>query len=169
MRSLVALDSHDLRALACPWCGRTPRGATHGLKAVRDGEVVGVLAAAPASELGGMYPSNSVVVLQLWVRREDLGELIGTQLVQRLAATAPPRVRCIVASGTHRAGDCRHLPSTWLESLGFVESVAGVQWRLDLRRTLRIPDAARGLADAVSRLVRPARPAAANRTGTSRR
>jgi hypothetical protein len=163
MRSLVALDSHDLRALACPWCGRTPQGASGGFKAVRDGRVVGVVAFAPGSELGGMYPAQSVVVLQLWVRREDLGELIGTQLVQRLAAAAPARTRCVVAGGTHGAGDCRHLPAAWLERQGFVEAVTGAQWKLDLRRTVRVPDAVRGVADTIGRLVRPARPAAANR------
>ncbi|MDO5533565.1 MAG: hypothetical protein Q4F65_02800 [Propionibacteriaceae bacterium] len=163
MRSLVALDSVDLRTLACPWCGRTPHGATGGFKAVRDGEVVGALAFAPGSDLGGMYPATSVVVLQLWVRREDLGELIGTQLVHRLAAAAPPRIRCVIAGGTHGAGDCRHLPAPWLEGRGFDEAVVGAQWKLDLRRTVRVPGLVRGLVDGVGRLVRPARPAAADR------
>ncbi|NLE17832.1 MAG: hypothetical protein GX632_04745, partial [Propioniciclava sp.] len=45
------------------------------------------------------------------------------------------------------------------------ESVAGRQWRMDLRRTLRVPEAVRGVADLVGRLVRPARPAPANRSG----
>lgn len=167
MRSLMALDSRDLRELACPWCGRTPRAATGGFKAVRDGRVVGVLAFASASELGGMHPTGSAVILQLWVRREDLGELIGTQLVQRLADSAPRRVRCLVVAGTHGAGHCFRLPSTWLERLGFVESVAGAQWKLDLRRTVRVPEAVRGVADALGRLARPARPAPAGRVGRS--
>ena len=127
MRSLVELDSHDLRELACPWCGRTPRGASGGFKAVREGRVVGALAFAAGADLGGMYPANSIVVLQLWVRREDLGELIGTQLVQRLAAAAPQRTRCVIAAGTHRAGDCRRLPAAWLEAYdaGRDRSVSG--------------------------------------------
>lgn len=163
MRSLVPLDSHDLRELACPWCGRTPQRATFGLKAVRGSAVVGLVAAAPASELGGFYPPGSVVVVQMWVRPEDLGELIGTQLVQRLAATvAPRRGRCLVAGGTRGASDCRHLPAAWLEGLGFVESVRGVQWRLDLRGAIRAPEALKGLADAVGRLARPARPVRAH-------
>ena len=164
MRSLVALDSHDLRALACPWCGRTPQGASGGFKAVRDGRVVGVVAFAPGSELGGMYPAQSVVVLQLWVRREDLGELIGTQLVQQLAARAVARkVRSVVAHGTRGVPDCRHLPADWLEARGFVECVTGTQWRLDLRRTIRVPEAVRGMVDAAVRAVRPERPAPAGR------
>lgn len=164
MRSLVPLDSRDLSVLACPWCGRTPRGATFGLKAMRDGQVVGALAAAAASDLGGFYPPGSVVVVQWWVRREDLGELIGTQLGQRLAAQAHARrVRSIVAHGTRGVPDCRHLPADFLESRGFVECAAGAQWRFDLRRTLRIPEAVKCLVDAAVRVVRPERPAPAGR------
>lgn len=164
MRSLVPLDSHDLATLACPWCGRTPQGATFGLKAVRDGQVVGLLAGAAASELGGFYSHGSVVVTQLWVRREDLGELIGTQLIHRLAARAVARkVRSVVAHGTRGVPDCRHLPAEWLEGRGFVECVAGTQWRLDLRRTIRVPEVVRGVMDAAARVVRPERPAPAGR------
>lgn len=164
MRSLVPLDSRDLATRACPWCRRTPQGATFGLKAVRDGQVVGLLAAAAASELGGFYPNGSVVITQLWVRREDLGELIGTQLVQRLAARAVARkVRSVVAHGTRGVPDCRHLPADWLEGRGFVECVTGTQWRLDLRRTIRVPEAVRGMVDAAVRAVRPERPAPAGR------
>lgn len=164
MRSLVALDSVDLRTLACPWCGRVPQGATFGWKAVRDGEVVGVLAAAPASALGGPYPQGSVVVVQAWVRRQDVRELIGTQLVHRAAAALTSRrVRCIVAPGTFGVPDCRHLPGPFLAKLGFAESIAGRQWRMDLRRTVRVTSLVRGLADAATRLVRPARPEPAGR------
>lgn len=165
MRSLVALESRDLATLTCPWCGRTPARASFGLKAVRDGRVVGLLAGAQASELGGFYPNGSIVITQLWVRREDLGELIGTQLVQRLAARPPgSKARSIIAHGIRGTPDCRHLPAEWLESRGFVECAAGAQWRLDLRRTLRLPETLRGLVDAGVRLVRPERPAPASRT-----
>ena len=163
MRSLVPLDSRDLATRACPWCGRTPRGASGGFKAVREGRVVGALAFAAGADLGGMYPANSIVVLQLWVRREDLGELIGTQLVQRLAAAAPQRTRCVIAAGTHRAGDCCRLPAAWLEGRGFVEAVVGAQWKLDLRRTVPVTGVVRGALDAVGRLVRPPRPSPAGR------
>ena len=166
MRSLVALDSVDLRTLSCPWCGRVPQGATFGWKAVRDGQVVGVLAAAPASELGGLYPQGSVVVVQAWVRREDVRELIGTQLVHRAAgALTSRRVRCLVAPGTFGVPDCRHLPGAFLGKLGFVESVTGRQWRLDLRRTIRVTSMVRGLADGITRLMRPVRPEPAGRAG----
>lgn len=164
MRSLVPLDSRDLRDLACPWCGRTPQGATGGLKAVRGGAVVGAVAVASASELGGMYPAGSVVIVQLWVRREDLGELIGTQLVHRLAASLPRRTKFLVVGGTRGAGDCRHLPAAWLEGRGFTECVKGAQWKLDLRRTVRVPGVVRGLAEGLGRLVRPARAEPAGRT-----
>ncbi|HHU37859.1 MAG TPA: hypothetical protein GXZ45_00990 [Propionibacterium sp.] len=166
MRSLVALDSVDLRTLACPWCGRVPQRATFGWKAVRDGKVVGVLAAAPASELGGPYPPGSVVVVQAWVRREDVRELIGTQLVHRAAAALiNRRVRCVVAPGTYGVPDCRHLPGAFLDKLGFAESIAGRQWRLDLRRTVVVPDAVRSAVTGFARLLRPGRPAPAGRTG----
>lgn len=170
MRSLVALDSVDLRSLACPWCGRVPQGATFGWKAVRDGVVVGVLAAAPASELGGPYPTGSVVVVQAWVRREDVRELIGTQLVHRAAAALTSRrVRSIVVPGTYGVPDCRHLPGAFLDKLGFVESIAGRQWRMDLRRTVVVPDVVRTVATGLGRLVRPGRPAPAGRVGRVRR
>lgn len=164
MRSLVALDSLDLRSLACPWCGRVLQGASFGWKAVRDGEVVGVLALAAASELGGPYRQGSVVVVQAWVRREDVRELIGTQLVHRAAAASTARrLRSIVAPGTYGVPDCRHLPGAFLDKLGFVESVAGRQWRLDLRRTVTVPDAVRSVASGFARLLRPGRAAPAGR------
>ncbi|MFP5415593.1 MAG: hypothetical protein ACLGHZ_01740 [Actinomycetes bacterium] len=164
MRSLVPLDSSDLQDLACPWCGRTPQRATLGFKAVRGAHVVGLLAAAPASELGGFHPNGSVVVVQAWVRQEDLGELIGSQLVHRLAAVLDDRhVRCIVAPGTYGVPDCRHLPGAFLDRLGFVEFVAGSQWRLDLHRTVRVPEAVRTAGELFGRLVRPGRPVRVNR------
>ena len=165
MRSLVRLDSVDLRALACPWCGRTPRGALFGWKAVRDGAVVGAVACAPASQVGDVHPPGSVVIVQMWVRSEDVGELIGTQLIQRLAAMCDPRrVRTLVAHGTLGAPDCRHLPGEWLESRGFVECVRGKQWKLDLGRTLRVPAAVREAVQAIVRAVRPGRPVSARGT-----
>lgn len=164
MRSLMALDSVDLRAQACPWCGRVPQRATFGWKAVRDGEVVGLLALTPASELGGPYPPGSVVVVQAWVRRQDVRELIGSQLVHRAAAAGTTRrVRSIVAPGTNGVPDCRHLPGAFLDKVGFVESIAGRQWRLDLRRTLPVGAGLRSVLDAVGRLVRPLRPSPAGR------
>ncbi len=156
MRSLVPLDSHDLRGLSCPWCGRTPPPATFGVKAVRGSDVLGALACAPASELGGFHPTGSVVITQAWVRREDLGELIGTQMVHRVAAKlGDRRVRCIVAPGTHQTPDCHHLPGQFLDRVGFVEFIPGAQWKLDLRRTLRVPDVVRQVAGAFGRLARP--------------
>ena len=62
MRQLLGLDGHDLTGLPCPWCGRTPQPATSGLKAVRDGAVVGMVGWAAAGSLGGLYPTGSVVV-----------------------------------------------------------------------------------------------------------
>ncbi len=165
MRQLLGLDGHDLTGLPCPWCGRTPQPATSGLKAVRDGAVVGMVGWAAAGSLGGLYPTGSVVVTQLWVRREDLGELIGSQLVQRAAGVVSGRrgVRCLVAPGTLGVPDCHHLPADWLEARGFAESVRGSQWRLDLGGAIRLPDALRWTAEAAVRLVRPERPAPANR------
>ena len=123
-----------------------------------------MLACSASEELGGFYPVSSVVITQLWVRPDDVGELVGSQLVQRLAAVVlPGRVRYVVAGGTHGASDCRHLPSGFLDALGFVESVPGVQWRLDLRRTSWVMRAARQLAAWVERLP-GRRPAPAGRS-----
>lgn len=165
MRSLMSLDSHDLTSLECTWCGRTPPPAVFGFKAVREGRIVGMLAAAPASSLGGPYPDGSTVIVQAWVCREDLGEQIGTQLIHRMAAAQTHRkVRALIAPGTYGVPDCRHLPAVFLDGLGFLETVPGSQWRLDLNSTITVPDAVRAVTDAVTRLLRPGRPAAANRT-----
>ena len=164
MRSLMSLDSQDLTSLGCTWCGRTPPPAVFGFKAVRDGEVVGMLAAAPASVLRGLYPDGSTVIVQAWVRREDLGEQIGTQLMHRLAAAQTHRgVRMLVAPGTHGVPDCQHLPAAFLDGIGFLETVPGAQWRLDLRTTARVPEVIQAVADAVTRVLRPQRAAPANR------
>ena len=164
MRSQVALDSRDLATVVCPWCGRGAPRSSFGFKVLRDDEVVGMLACSASEELGGFYPVSSVVITQLWVRPDDVGELVGSQLVQRLAAVVlPGRVRYVVAGGTHGASDCRHLPSGFLDALGFVESVPGVQWRLDLRRTSWVMRAARQLAAWVERLP-GRRPAPAGRS-----
>ncbi|MFT3876445.1 MAG: hypothetical protein QM708_08500 [Propioniciclava sp.] len=165
MRSIMSLDSQDLTALACPWCGRTPPPAVFGLKTVREGEVVGMIAAAPASALNGPYLEGSTVIVQAWVRRPEVGEQIGTQLMHRLAATQTHRgVRALIAPGTYGVPNCQHLPAAFLDGLGFLETVPGAQWRMDLRSTIRVPDAVQAVADAVSRILRPGRPAAANRS-----
>lgn len=168
MRSLLPLDANDLRALACPTCGRTPVGASFGFKAVREGVIVGALAGAPASELGGFYPRDAVVITQEWVRSDDERELIGTQLVQRAAGLlVGHRVRCLVAGGTRGVPDCAHLPAAFLERLGFVEFVPGSQWRLDLGRTVKVPDAVAALADWLAGLIGPGRAAPARRAATT--
>lgn len=166
MRSVVPLSPADLTSLVCPWCGRTPGAATAGFKVVRDRTVLGLVAVAPSHGQAGVCPHGAVVIEQLWVRREDVEELIGTQLVQRVAGQAVARgARCLVARGTRGAPDCRHLPGDWLDRVGFVEHVAGVQWRLDFRRTASVLDAVRGVTDAAARLVRGERPATASRWG----
>lgn len=166
MRSVVPLTPHELRGLTCPWCGRTPGAATAGFKVLRDRTVLGAIAVAPSHGQAGLCPSSAAVVEQLWVRREDVGELIGTQLVQRAAGQAVAQgARCLVARGTRGVPDCRHLPGGWLDRVGFVEHVAGVQWRLEFRRTATILDAVRGVTDAAARLARGGRPAPANRSG----
>lgn len=168
MRRVVPLDSIDLKELVCPWCGRSPGVSTLGLKTVRDGEVIGMIGAAESDALGSFYPRASVVITQLWVRREDRGELIGTQLVQALAARLYQRrhLRCIVAHGTPTAPTCQKLPIDWLENHGFTAAQARGQWRLDLRRTVRVPDPVMAALNATVRAIRPERPAPANRRGS---
>lgn len=168
MRSLQPLDGHDLREAVCPWCGRTPRAAAFGLKAVRDGVVVGLIALAPAAA-DGVDRADSVLVCQMWVHPDHVGELVGTQLVQRAVAhLGERRVRFLVAGGTHGVPDCTHLPGAFWQRLGFVEAVTGRRWRLDLRRTVCVPDLVRGVRDAVARAVNPGRPAPAGRGLRSR-
>ena len=165
MRSLVALASADLVTLTCPSCGRRAPRSEFGIKVVRDGEVIGVAVCSPADQLGGLYPVSSVVITQLWVRPDDVGELVGSQLVQRVAAlVAERRVRFVVAGGTHGVPDCRHLPAGFLAALGFIESVPGVQWRLDLRRAAKVSRAVRSASALVERLLDGRRPAPAGRT-----
>lgn len=167
MRNLLPLTGTDLSSLTCPWCGRAPSTATIGLKVMRGGTVIGLVAAAPASELGGLYPSGAVVTTQAWVRPEDLGEGVGSQMIHRLARQLTQRenrgVRCLVAPGTRGEPDCRHLPGAFLDGLGFEEYVTGAQWRLDLRRTIPVPDAVRAVGDTVGAWVRHARPSPASR------
>lgn len=162
MRSVQPAEPSELRTLACPRCGRTPQSATLGFKVVRDRTVIGFIAVAP-SDAVGVLPVGSMVVEQLWVHPADVGELVGTQLVQRAAGVLHARgVRCLVAKGTRGASDCRHLPGSWLERVGFAEAVRGVQWRLDLRRTIPVRDAVRAAWASLGRLVRPERPAPAS-------
>lgn len=164
MRSLVALDSTDLATLACPSCGRRAPRSEFGVKVVRDGVEIGAVTCSSSDRLGGLYPVSSVVITQLWVRPDDVGELVGSQLVQRVAAlVAERRVRYLVAGGTHGVPDCRHLPSGFLTALGFTETVPGVQWRLDLRRTARVSRAVRSASAWVEQLLEGRRPAPAGR------
>lgn len=165
MRSILVAEPADLRGLACPVCGGVPAAAEMGFKVVRDREVIGFVACA-SSEALGLLPRGALAIDQLWVCPDDVGELVGTQLVQRVAGYAHTRgVRFLVARGTHGHADCRRLPGTWLERVGFVENVRGVQWRLDLRRTVVVPDALRAAWSSVERLV--SRPNPAPATGGS--
>lgn len=164
MRTLVPLDARDLAGLGCPWCGRPPADASGGFKALRDADVVGVVAIAPAPP-DGTQAAQTVLVRQLWVRPDHTSELIGSQLVHRVMRELSDRgIRFLVAPGTHAVPDCRHLPAAWLEKLGFVESVRGAQWRLDLRRTIRVRNAALAAVESLVRVVRPQRAAPANRS-----
>ncbi len=163
MRSIQPLDGDDLRALACPWCGRPPVGASLGFKVVRERSVVGAIVLG--EPVDAVCPPRSLAVKQVWVAPGDVRELIGTQLVHRAAGQLKARgVRCVVSGGTAGVPDCSHPPADFLATVGFVEHVRGVQWRLDLRRTVPVLDAARGWVDAVARVVRPVRPASAQRS-----
>lgn len=154
MRLLDAMDSADFATLTCPSCGRGAPRSAFGFKVVVDGTVVGMAACSLADQLGGLYPVSSVVITQLWVRPEDVGGLVGSRLVHRIAAAVGiRRVRYVVASGTRGVPDCRHLPAGFLDALGFSESVPGVQWRLDLKRTARVARAVRSASALVGRLL----------------
>ncbi len=163
MRAVHPADGAALRNLACPVCGRTPASATLGFTVVRDKTVVGFVALA-VPDADAVYPPGTMLVEQLWVHPDDVGELIGTQLVHRAAsALQARRMRRLVARGTRRTSDCGHLPGDWLDRVGFVEHVRGVEWRLDLRRTAPVTDALRAAWGSVARGVRTQRPAPASR------
>ncbi|HQD60447.1 MAG TPA: hypothetical protein PLS37_04410 [Propioniciclava tarda] len=156
MRTLVTLAPSDVAALACPWCGRCPDAAQRGLAVVRDGRTVGVLVLGAADAERDLCPPGASVIERLWVNPDDVGEHIGTQLVQRACALLVAEGgRCLIAYGTPGRPDCAHLPAGWLERVGFKEHVGGVQWRIELRRTVPVAEL---LADAVARLGQLVRP-----------
>lgn len=164
MRSMQPMDAHELAALGCPWCGRVRQGGVLGFKVVRDKVVLGAIVLAPDRGELGVCPSGTAVVRSLWVRPEEVGEHVGTQLVERAAAhLRAGHARCLVSAGTRGTADCARPPASWLEHVGFVEHVAGVQWRLDLRRTLPLVRQVSDALDAAVRAFRPARPAPAGR------
>ena len=136
MRSLVSLDQAALAQLAGPWCGRAPV-APRGLAVVRDGRTLGAIAFAPADRERDLCPPASFVISALWVSPDEVREHIGTQLIQKTCAQLLlDKARCLVAYGTDGPSDCRRLPSAWLERVGFREHVGGVQWRIELSRTV---------------------------------
>lgn len=164
MRTLQPLEAHELGTLACPWCGRVATRASLGFKVTRGSDVLGAITVAPPEGEVGLCPQASLLITSLWVREGDQLEHIGTQLVQRAAAHALGRsVRCLVVGGSHGVPSCTRPPAGWLEHVGFVEHVAGVQWRLDLRRTAPITGWLRQVSDAVAQHLSPGRPAPANR------
>nr|NLI49422.1 GNAT family N-acetyltransferase [Propionibacterium sp.] len=154
MRSLVPLHRADLATLACPWCGAVPTRGDRGFAVVREGRAIGALVLAPGDRDRDLCPPGASVIERLWVAPADLGEHVGTQLVQRACALlVAERARCLVAYGTRGRPDCGHLPAAFLDAVGFSEHVDGVQWRIDLRRTLPLAPL-RDAAGAALRLVR---------------
>lgn len=164
MRSLAVLAAHETRELVCPWCGRRPDRGSEAVVALRDGRVIGALVLAPADRDRDLCPPDSFVIERLWVNPDDVGENIATQLVQRACADLLlRRARCLVAYGTRGRPTCSRPPADWLLHAGFAEYVGGVQWRLELRRTLPIFPALKDAAALAVRLLRPERPQPANR------
>ena len=86
MRSIVALGPAEARALVCPWCGRTPERGDRAFKVVRDGVTIGALVLASAVTERDLCPPGASVIERLWVAPADVGENVGTQLVQRACA-----------------------------------------------------------------------------------
>lgn len=169
MRSLAPLDTRDLGGLACPWCGRAPERGSRGFKAVRDGRILGVIVLAPSLGERDLCPPGASVIEQLWVDPAEVGEHVGTQLVHRACALlAAERARCLVAYGTYGRPDCAHLPAAFLAATGFREHVGGVQWRIELRRTLPVLPAVADAGRAVLRWVRGERPLPAHRVQRGR-
>lgn len=158
MRSIVALGPGDSRALVCPWCGRTPERGDRAFATVRDGRTIGALVLASAVPERDLCPPGASVIERLWVAPEDVGENVGTQLVQRACAVlVGERARYLLAYGTPGRPDCGHLPASWLAEVGFAEHVDGVQWRIELTRTLPLASLVRDAAAQASRVLRPSR------------
>ena len=156
MRTLAPLTPAEITGLVCPWCGRAPERGERGFKAVRNGRTIGAVVLAAALRDRDLCPPGTYVIERLWVHPDDVGEHVGTQLVQRACSLlVADRGRILVAYGTDGVPDCAHLPASWLASAGFAEHVDGVQWRIDLRRTLPLAGLARDAAAMASRLVRP--------------
>jgi hypothetical protein len=148
MRSVVQLDASQVRQTVCPWCGKQPRRAAGGFEVRRDGKLLGVIGFAPSNDEAGHTPAGSAMITVLWVHPYELGEHVGTQLLQRLAwHLRASGYRYLVSSGSGRNPTCDRPPAEWLQGRGFTEHVAGLQWRLDLRRTA---PAWRWLADAAA-------------------
>lgn len=154
MRSIVALDAAELSRMRCPYCGRSADPGAAGFRAVKDGRTLGVLTFAQADrDLG---PAGSFVVDQLWVAEGETGERVATHLLQKVCARLTgERARFLIAFGTSARSDCHRLPAGWLQAVGFRDHVAGAQWRLELRQTLPLASALRGVAGAALRVVRP--------------
>ena len=115
MRSVQQVDASEVRVVACPYCGRTPRRASGGFKVVRDKKLIGLIGYAPARDELGHAPSGSAVITVLWVNPNDVGEHVGTQLVQRVAwQLRASGVKCLIASGTRGVPTCERLPADWL-------------------------------------------------------
>ena len=164
MRSLVPLTEQDACRLICPWCGRAARG-TGGFRVVRGGATIGAAVLAPPERGSDLCPPRSAVLSRLWVRPDDVGEHVGTQLVQRVCAELlASDLRHLVAYGTRGRPDCAHLPVGWLAVVGFADH-GGTQWRIDLRRAAPSLGFVRDAASGLLRGWRPGRdkPAPANR------
>lgn len=154
MRTLLPLTSSDVAGLACPWCGALPTRGQRGFQVVREGRPIGAVVLAPSDRDRDLCPPGASVIERLWVAPQDVGEHVGTQLVQRACALlAAERARCLIAYGTRGRPDCAHLPADFLDAVGFREHVDGVQWRIELRRTLPLAPL-RDAAGAALRLVR---------------
>lgn len=155
MRSIIPLGPREVAALACPWCGTAPDRGERGYLVAREGRPLGAIVLAPSDRDRDLCPPGASVIERLWVAPSDVGEHVGTQLVQRACAVlVAERARCLVAYGTRGRPDCGHLPAGFLDAAGFREHVDGVQWRIELRRTLAVPPLVRDAAGAAVRLVR---------------
>jgi GNAT superfamily N-acetyltransferase len=156
MRSLQSLGPREATSVVCPWCGRTPTRGERGVQAVREGRTLGVLILAAGDPERDLCPPGASVIERLWVAPEDVGEHVGTQLLQRACAQLVSEgARWLVANGTTGRPDCGRLPAGWLAKAGFVEHVRGSQWRIELRRTVVWADVLGDAAASVTRIIQP--------------
>jgi GNAT superfamily N-acetyltransferase len=119
-----------------------------GVLAVNDGETIGSLTMAPASQVPrlGAFATTPVspdaaVLMGVWVDANLRGKGIGRSLVQSAAGLLVRRdIRALEAVGTYHDGPSCMVPAGWLERVGFAlvrPHPVTPRFRMNLQTTVR--------------------------------